>query len=411
MVSLVAIESGTFMKEMGTAGHASTAGASFIVYSLLFLVVGLLTFKQLQGPRDAAGAAPAASGVERSFIVSNAALVAGSLAVVYLAIAGLKTGFPLLTGTDRFEFRANDADIVTLNLLNLKFSLGAMLGVGAAWSVTRGRTVLHHLVFALYILVSFLYGDKFFIVLIAASFYAMPFLVRNPRGIARMVRKLAPFVALVLLCVTGVTLFIYSGYGARSLDDTLTKLAGRIAGQGQLWFMAVEDSSNWINFDVDTVEKNLSSIPANPAATYVFEHRLAAFYFVEKYSPSAMYFSFLHNGGAVTPTMVFEAYGLVTFGYVGLAVLIAAMGMVVGALIHWLARAMMSGNPVNALLPAFVMSQTISLMSQATVYSVIGLSSFKAYAAFFVLQLIAAAWLKQANRGHAAVGNRPVSNP
>ena len=394
MVSLIAIESGTLMKEMGVTGHASPAGASYVIYCLIFLLAATQTFRRLQLRLQTKHPEKAASATAESALLDYAALCIGGLAALYLIAAGLRTGFPLITGTDRFQFRANTADIVTLNLLNLKFTIGAMLGVGAAWSTSRWRTSLHHLVFAAYIVVSFLYGDKFFIVLIASCFYAMPFLVRDPRRVAGVVRQSAPWVIIMLLGVCSVTLFIYSGYGRLSLEDTLTKLATRVAGQGQLWFLAVEDAPRWIGFDTEIVSQNLGSVFANPAATYVFEHRLAAFHFVEKYSPSAMYVSFLHNGGTVTPTMVFEAYGLVAFGFVGLAVLMLLMGVIVGMLLHWLARALLSGNPINALLPAFVLSQSIAFMSQATVYSLVSLSIFKSYAAFLVLQLIVSAWLR-----------------
>jgi hypothetical protein len=83
------------------------------------------------------------------------------------------------------------------------------------------------------------------------------------------------------------------------------------------------------------------------------------------------------------------------FGYGGLAALMCAMGAVVGSLAHWLACAMLSRNPVNVLLPAFVVTQTVSFMAQGTVYSVLSLSTFKAYAAFLVLQVVVSAWLNR----------------
>jgi hypothetical protein len=364
----------------------------FIVYSLLFLVTAVIVFGALQRRGAQGGATNASGALERPSILSTAGLAIGGFAVIYLGLAGMRTGFPLLMGADRYLFRASSASIVTLNLLILKYLLAAVLGTGAAFAKSRGWRDLHHATFAALILVSFLYGDKFFVILCAASFYAMPFLLRDPQRMTHTLVRIAPFAALTIVGVLAVTLFIYSNSGAMSLEATLVKIAGRVAGQGQLWFLTVEESPAWFVLDLTIVRENLLAIFASPAATYVFDHRLAAFYFIEKYSSGAMYLSWLHNGGVITPTIVLEAYGLVAFGYLGLATLMGVMGTVVGVLAHWLCRAMLSGNPVRVLLPAYVMTQTIVFMTQATLYSVIGVGALKAYAAFLLLQVATSAW-------------------
>ncbi len=43
------------------------------------------------------------------------------------------------------------------------------------------------------------------------------------------------------------------------------------------------------------------------------------------------------------------------------------------------------------LLPAFLLTQTVKLLSQGTLYILLSLSVFKAYAAFLVLQLLVSA--------------------
>lgn len=388
MVSLAAIEGGATMKEMGHVGHTSSASASFIIYSLLFVLTASTVYRRRRDRPEAARQMSIAALTPRPFILAWIALVIGAFIVCYLLLAGLRTGFPLLSGTDRFVYRRFSADILTLNFLNYKFVLAALLGSSAVFAATVRLRNTHHAVFVSYLLVSFLFGDKFFIILSAAAFYGMPFLMRNPQGISGAIRRFAPLALAVVACVFGVTLFIYSGYGELSLDATLTKLGGRVAGQGQLWYLAVEYSSHAFSLDTEMLRLNLENLFANPAADFAFEHRLAPFYFVEKFSPTAMYMSFMHNGGSVTPTMVFEAYGLVGFGYLGLAVLVAVMGCVVGALAAWLVRAMMSGNPVNVLLPAQVLTQSLGVMTQGTLYSMLSVSAFKSYAAYFILQII-----------------------
>lgn len=404
MVSLAAIESGAAMKEMGHVGRASSASASFVIYSLLFVLTASTVYRRRRDRPGHARQTPIAALTPRPFILAWIALVIGAFIVCYLALAGVRTGFPLLTGTDRFVYRRFSADVLTLNFLNYKFVLAALLGSSAVFAATATMRNAHHVVFLSYLLVSFLFGDKFFIILSATASYGMPFLIRDPQGISRAIRRLAPLSLAVVACVFVITLFIYSDYGQLSLDTTLTKLGGRVAGQGQLWYLAVEYSSHAFSLDPEMLRLNLANLFANPAADFAFEHRLAAFYFVEKFSPTAMHTSFIHNGGSVTPTMVFEAYGLVGFGYLGLAVLVAAMGCVVGALAAWLVRAMMSGNPVNVLLPAQVLAQSLVVMTQGTLYSILSVSTFKTYAAYFVLQVIVAELVKPraSLKGHPA---------
>ena len=393
LASMIAIEGGAYMKEVGRRGVASPASAAFAVIVTLFvLTAAIVHLRQLQKQPFAKPLRYLVS--PRPFVLAWGAVLIVGCVDLYLLMAGLRQGFPLLTGTDRFEFRRLSADILTLNFLNQKFLFSAFLGAGAAFAASQSQRLWHHLVFLGYLLLSFLFGDKFFIILVAAAFYAMPLLIKEPKHIVLLVRRHFLSAVLVVGCVFAVTVYIYSGYGTLSPEATFLKVGDRVAGQGQLWHVAVQDSSRLLAFDTGTVRLNLENLVANPAADFAFHHRLAAFYFVERYAPSAMYESFLNNGGMVTPTLVFEAYALVTFGYLGLLAAVITAGVLAGLAFTWLARALMSGNPFNALLPAYVCLQFMSLMSQATLYSVIGLSAFKAYGAFLVLQLVVATVVK-----------------
>jgi len=86
-------------------------------------------------------------------------------------------------------------------------------------------------------------------------------------------------------------------------------------------------------------------------------------------------------------------------GYAGLALALAAAGAWTGWLAHHLARAMASGNAAEVLLPAMAMLQTIVMMSQGTLYSLLSLSSFKQYAACWAVRWLVRAWLAQGVTG------------
>jgi hypothetical protein len=389
LVSMNAIEAGGYMQEMGRRGAASPASATFALCCILFLLTAAAVHVRRAG-RHPILRASADAHAERPLILCWGAVAIVGCIDAYLTLAGLRSGFPLLTGTDRFEFRRLSASVLTLNLLSLKFMLAAFVGTGAAHATGRLQRASHHVAFLAYLGLSFLYGDKFFIVLGAAAFYVMPLLLRDPKDITGLIRRRLPLAGLAIACTVAVTAYIYSGYGQSSPEATARKIGDRVAGQGQLWYVAVEDAPRWVAFDVEAVRLNIENLFANPAADYAFRHRLAAFHFVERYAPTAMYRSYLTNAGTVTPTLVFEAYALVTFGGLGLVAALVAAGLLAGGLVTWLARSFATGNPFNVLFPSFVCVQFISLMSQGTPYSLLGLSAFKAYVALLAFQFVMA---------------------
>ncbi|PZP32061.1 MAG: hypothetical protein DI603_11430 [Roseateles depolymerans] len=388
MVSLIAIESGAHMKELGITGAPSVAGTLFPLVSLLYIAAAVLA-QDFWGARRA-GDPVAPAALPRWLALAGLALGLG--ADLFLLAKGLAGGFPLLSGTDRFQFRAG-TDVLTLNLLNLKVVIAAALATGAqAAGSERGRRG-HHALFGGYLLLSFLFGDKFFNIIVAALVYTMPVVAADPERFRRHLARRLPLALALLLPVAAATLVTYSNQGELSLAETLERLGDRVAGQGQLWWVAVRDNGHWFAWDSEAVRANLGSLVASPAASYVFEHRLVAFYFVERYAPAAMHLSFLHNNGTVTPTMLFEAYSLVVLGGLGLIVTTTLAGLFTGSVLHWLRTRMQRGQVVNVLLPAYVLIQTFYLMAQATLYTVLNPSAAKAYLAFLALQGLVAGWL------------------
>jgi hypothetical protein len=255
---------------------------------------------------------------------------------------------------------------------------------------------------------SFLYSDKFFIILESIGAFMLPFVIRSPQSAARMLRRAFPWVAPGIIAVLAVTFFIYSDHGSRSADATLASLGERIAGQGELWLMAVEHSPGWLHFDAHTARENLASLFARVPQDYAFEHHLGAEYFVYRYSPPAMYRSFEHNAGFVTPTMGYEAYGLMIFGFAGLLVVMVVTGVCVGWLMRWLNRVIQRGDLFGVLLPVVVMSETGKLLAQGTLYNVVSVSTFKIYAAFLALQVLVAALARGLSPGEHRVGGSSV---
>lgn len=385
MISLNVIEAGGYMVEMGEQGHASCAAASYSCYALIFLGACLAVFARFSAP---ARAVEAQHGQDTHAILQWPLVAAGVLCVTYLLLAGLRTGFPLLTGTDRFVYRRLYADVISVNILDQKLIPPAVLGTLAAFGANTWTRRLGLWIFLALMILSFLYGDKFFIILVSIASFTVAFVISRPDSALQLLRRLAPLIALGIAAVLAVTFLIYSDYGTNSVQDTLVRFGDRVTGQGQLWYVAVEHSSRLVAFERGLVVQNLASLVAPNSQEFAFEHHLGALYFVEHFSPPAMFRSFQHNAGFVTPTMAFEAYGLVMFGYLGLAVQMAVAGALVGCLMAWLYRSIRSANAFAVLLPAFVMNQTIKLLSQGTLYIILSISALKSYAAFLVLQAL-----------------------
>lgn len=391
LVSLAAIESGAAMKELGMFGEPSAGGVAFALIGVLFILSATVATRGAM----ARWAGPPAARVVRlrgAMAYLSAAIVA--LLVAYLFLRGAITGFPLLSGADRFAYRAA-ADVVVVNVLTLKYVIAGFMGAGAALATDRRCRLTHQGVFVAYLAVTFLFADKFFNILIAAIIFMAPAFMLGVQSGGRALLRLLPAASLAVVSVLAVTVYIYSGGGALSAAQTAERLLGRAAGQGQLWHVATQAHSELLRFDAQEVAKNLGSLTANPAATYALRERMAPFYFIDKYAPSAMHRSFFSNSGWVTPTMVSEAYALVMFGYLGLLAVVGAMGAVLGGLIGFFRWRLLSGNPFMVLLPAAMLTQFIYGYAQGTLYSLIGLSTLKIYAAFFVVGWFSHLWLKR----------------
>lgn len=391
MLSLAAIESGAVMKELGLQGEPLHGGVSFAWVGLWFIATSVWVAHAVMSRW-------ASPPVERVVRLSGplaylSAAIMGAL-VAYMLLRGAVTGFPLLSGTDRFTYRAA-TDVIVVNALTLKYVIGAFMGAGAALAADRRCRLTHQLVFISYLGVTFLFADKFFNILIAAIIFAAPGFMLGAHSGSRAWLRLLPAASVVIASVLAVTVYIYSGGGALSPAQTSERLLGRAAGQGQLWQVAVQSRGEWARFDGHEAAKTLDSLIANPAATFALRERMGPFYFIERYANSTMRRSFFSNSGWVTPTMVSEAYALAMFGYVGVAIVMGAMGAVLGGLIGFFRWRLLSGNPFMVLLPAAMFTQFIYGYTQGTLYSLLGLSTLKIYTAFFVVGWFSHLWLKR----------------
>lgn len=403
LISLNAIESGAYMKEMGRLGHVSVAGATYALVTSVFIWVATKVFEAGQTANAPIGTR---LNIERhGFIGTWAAPLVVGLFIAWLLMKGTITGFPLIDGFDRFAYRRVAGDPITLNILNLKIVIASFLGLSAANCPTAIGRTRHHAVFVAYILTSFLFADKFFIIISSSLYYVAIQLAYRPDIITRQARRFfLPATGAILVAVV-VTVFIYSGKGAYGVEKTLQLLLDRFAAQGQLWFIAFNEDFRWVAFDSHGVKENIKALIENPHQDYVFEKRLSAFHFIEAYAPSKMFLSFIGNQGFVAPTGVFEAYMFEMFGLVGGLAIVALAGALLGYIGRYIRYAVSTGNPFAILLPAYVVVQFYYLVAAGTPFNLIGASAFKAYAAFALLQWAVNFWVSKASPASANVAS------
>ena len=222
LLSLNFAEGGATMPEMGETGGPSTAAVSYGLYALLTVVAAVLARRRLARrfaiPRSSA--APPGGNRPVSLLDVGLLVLAGG-AGVYLLAAGLRTGFPLLTHTDRFMYRRLDADVITVDILDLQLLPALALGVGR---LTTSSAALRRVYVGLFVLLltdSALFGDKFTILLMSLLAFVTPGMIEAPDAMIRTGVRFLPAFGLVAILMTAATLFIYSSYGTLGLGDTL----------------------------------------------------------------------------------------------------------------------------------------------------------------------------------------------
>jgi len=397
LVSLTAVEAGARMPEIGFVGAPSAASALYAVVCVLFLSCGLSVYCFVERRLVQSGSKLVPTGVGR-FVLIGLPLAFGVLAIIWLTAKGVRTGFPLLAGIDRLTYRAFAGDFLTINLLTLKIVVAAFLGVAAARCLDARLRGIFHLVFACYLFTSFLFGDKFFIIISTSFIYVATQVLDGPVSLVRRAKALLPLALLILLIASAMTVYVYSGGGQLDWAYTVRRLGDRVASQSQLWYLAVVEGFTWANFDSHQAVLNMQSLIENPAQEFVFLERLGPFYFIAKYAISSQYWSWVGNNGFVAPIMVWDGYLLELFGAVGLLLGTVLTAAIFGTNTAFLAAAIRSKNPYNAILPAHIYVQAYYLIVSGTPANLLGTGTMKAYAAMFSLQLLVQVWLNRTAR-------------
>ena len=387
LVSLLVIEAGAYMPEVNRLGAPGDASASFVAFTALFFLVFALVFRRFERLFLAYARSPL---LDRIIDLLGWPVVLLCMALGGLAfLHGLQGGFPLLAGIDRFLYRREYSSPLVFILLDNKFLLAAVLGVVA---FTRRYPPLLKAAAVLTFLgltgVYFLFGDKFFTILVEVAFFAMPLLLARQGRLASTLLRLAPPVVAMLCAALCATLYIYSGYGRLPLDRTARLVGERIAGQGELWFVATRDARRVTNWDAHLVERNMDTLDARSPSEAAFANGVETYYFIQRYAPAKLADSFRKNGGWVQLTMGTEAMALVMFGYLGVAAIMTFLGGLIGLAALYLRRGFESGFPLTLFFAVWTFLQIYFSVQQASLWPIAAPGQINRLLLFVTIEIV-----------------------
>lgn len=378
VISLAFIEFGAEIPELGTFGRPGTHTISYVFYMAIMFGSFALFFRPM-----ASMLAPNPNSIITRLFDRHASLLGlfvvafAGIATLILIFQGLRTGFPLLTGTDRFLFRRMIADPITANILAFKSLICFPLGV-VAFAVPAPRLIRIGaiVVFAVFLLINFLFGDKFFIIIAAALSFFAAYIFINYQTVRRHLGK---FCLIAVICVSplfALTYFIYSGGGRESVEHTVQRMGGRIAGQGELWYLQNSLGAPAFNWDADFVRRNIQAL-AMRDMNYPLRASIGPAYFSNRYAPDRIRASMQRQGGRVTYTMAMEPLGLAVLGWGGLALMMAGVGGLVAFFSGFYARAITGRSVISAFFAGYLEQLVRSMTSQGAPWVLFGFSVLK----------------------------------
>ena len=397
VISLVFIEAGSAMPEIGRYGAPGDACASFVAFSTLLFASFAAVFALGERWVTVDASSPLLDRIVRLGRWPVIALC-GVLGLAALA-AGAKTGFPIFEHVDRFFYRRFYGGSFVLPLLDNKVVLGAMLGaVAFGRGASRLMRTAATLTMGGLMLVFALFGDKFFTLLTTAAYFAMPYLLQREKALLRTIAKAWLPATLLLIAAFGATLYIYTDYGETSVERGVARLGDRIAGQGELWFVATQDSRRLTAFDHRVADEYRESLDAPEPTVFDFAHGLETYGFIYRYTPEPLRRSFVRNQGWVQLTMGYEAVALANFGYLGVALLVLAAGAVAALPALYLRRAFASEFPLSIAFAVWTTLQAYILLQQAEAWAMFARGQTRRFLLFLIFEVV----LLGFNRGQRA---------
>ncbi|RYD50579.1 MAG: hypothetical protein EOP52_13785 [Sphingobacteriales bacterium] len=364
MVSGVAIESGGYMPEMVMTGFPTGSFVRLALFYTLGIVMAVWFINALL---------PKAlnPNVPRMPVQRWAPLVFG-LVILLCAWAffiGLKSGFPLLSGTDRIVYWKEVSNRFLFFFLGNRTILAALLGVifvatTGLWR--RGALALLILILAL----SFLFAEKFTSICQILFFFITPIFLLNPHLQKDIARRLIP-IGILLACLTlPVILVVYGVF--TNPAEAIDRLQVRATAQAEVWFVADQDDGRIFGINTQLAAYNFRSLFALDAdAMSRSAPYIGARDFMSQYLETPRYNSYVERG--VTLTMATEGYLLKVFGWFAGIPFYWVLLAVYALQVLYFAYALNTYNPLRIIIACKLLVWSNYGLNQGYLWEVIGL--------------------------------------
>lgn len=369
-ISFVVIEQGAFMTETLRTGTASGGGARYLVVVLVASAAASVviqpTWNRVQSKIMNLG--EMRHTVASHFIFNSFAMMLG-LVCAYLILIGVRFGFPLLTGTERYAFRAFVSDSVLSGAINYATSISLMLGYFSVFSSFKKISIW---IFSVFFILLILFGEKQTALSLNLLCFAMtPALVRLAK------QEKLPLMALLRLfglisAVTVPAVLISYGVSANS-EMAWSRFFSRIALQGQLWHLAdLQAISAPIRFDLKTFSSefnDLLQLKFRPAPDVGFEYGLYAV--MRKFAESTVLSNYLTD--RIGFIMALYPAWLTQYGWFALLVLSALGGVFWGAVASCLLLVLARGAHIALPFVALLVTMHLAAQVDGMSYRIFGL--------------------------------------
>jgi hypothetical protein len=371
LISLIAIANHFYITELGIFATRPVHAGLFALIACSFMHIACVVGSRLILRHLSVPLSPLS--FELKLVTSVSTIALSWIVILFLFGVGFSNGFPLLTQTDRFEFRSEQSTLF-LFLINAKTILATLLGLaryGLPTGIVRSRLI--ELTMVVLILISLLFGDKFgsLIVMIVAYFLVKVALSQRPFEFGV---PLLAGVALLMGLAGSATYYIYSDYGESSYDTTMEKILGRATGYGQLWYVAINDDVDLINFDGDQFSA-LATLAVSRGDTNAaaFDNHVGVFYMVRRYAAARNYASIEKAGGLVQFTGATEGYFLLIGGILIMIIFLFVLAVVTGVISYYMLSSIFDGSGLGIFAASYLLGCAYVVSNQAQPWVLFGI--------------------------------------
>ncbi|WP_244109460.1 DUF6418 domain-containing protein [Burkholderia anthina] len=332
LLSVVMIEFGATMSEIGMLGHDIGASSGLLLHDVAFFA-GAMWILKVKARR----AGPSADRIVLTRMQARLAFAIGCAICAIGIVAGLAYGFSLFSGMDRFSFRANSGNAPLSFFLANRLIAVFLFGILAAGPRRFGRR-LAFLGMLLVMLVNVLHGEQLMsTVSLIVSFFGVRTIAEGEGS--DFVGKFLRVGLMAAVFGLGAVALSYSS----QQKDVLVSVAARAVLQGQLWYAVASDQAGRDEAKPESIGRNVSSLTAASVDDYVnLWPPVGVRELMYKFADTSLYNSYTENG--VTFTMGTSGYLYFLFGFWPSLLIECLLGMFAAVMVRALVAAMSGAN-------------------------------------------------------------------